>query len=99
MALTSLDEDIPMTGSSSNNARQLINVRDRDKGYRIWQKTTIRGRNSPLPNRNFKGHSSDSRSSGFLPIGDSNWYRVTVSNIFILYYYIITTVLYYYCIT
>jgi len=97
MALTSLDEDIPMTGSSSNSTRQLINVRDRDKGYRIWQKTTIRGRNSPLPNRNFKGHSSDSRS-GFLPIGDSNWYRVTVSNIFIVYN-ILCVLLYYYCIT
>lgn len=78
LALSNLDEDIPMTGSSNNNTRQvIINQRDRDRGDRAWR-TVPRGRNSPMPNRNFKGGQSGSRLRP-LSIGESNWYRIIVS--------------------
>ncbi|GAB1864489.1 Nuclear RNA export factor [Camponotus japonicus] len=74
---TLLDEDIPMTGNSNNNNRQIRQVvvpRDRD---RTWQRTIGRGRNSPLPNRNFKGGQPGSRIQT-LPIGESNWYKISI---------------------
>lgn len=88
IALASLDEDIPMTGNSNNNTRQTrqvfmtTNTRDRDRRERMWQRTIARGRNSPLPNRNFNGGQSGSRLQT-LPIGESNWYRISVSDNFI----------------
>ncbi|XP_070164078.1 nuclear RNA export factor 1 [Polyergus mexicanus] len=78
--LTSLDEDIPMTGNNNNNNRQtrqvIIAPRDRDRRDR-WQRKIARGRNSPLPNRNFKGGQSGPRIQA-LPIGESNWYRISI---------------------
>jgi len=72
-----------MTGNSNNNNRQIRQVvvpRDRD---RTWQRTIGRGRNSPLPNRNFKGGQPGSRIQT-LPIGESNWYKISVSDNFII---------------
>lgn len=86
--LASLDEDIPMTGNNNNNrqTRQVIIAsRDRDRRDRMWQRTITRGRNSPLPNRNFKGGQSGPRIQA-LPIGESNWYRISVSMIVLLRY-------------
>lgn len=69
VALASLDEDIPMTGSN-NNTRQVI-MRERNRGM-------SRGRNSPLPSRYFRGGLPGPRPRPF-PLGDSNWYRISVS--------------------
>ncbi|XP_011861620.1 PREDICTED: nuclear RNA export factor 1-like isoform X2 [Vollenhovia emeryi] len=74
-----LDEDIPMADSSNNNTRQVImNQRDRDKGRgeRTWH-TVSRGRNSPMPNRNFKGGQADVKSRVF-PLVQSNWYKIII---------------------
>ncbi|XP_011863446.1 PREDICTED: nuclear RNA export factor 1-like [Vollenhovia emeryi] len=71
-----LDADIPMAGSSNNNTRQVIMKRDRDRGDRTWH-TVSRGRNSPMPNRNFKGGQAGLRSR-VLPIVESNWYRIII---------------------
>ncbi|XP_024870529.1 nuclear RNA export factor 1-like [Temnothorax curvispinosus] len=75
LALTSLDEDIPMTGSSNNNTRQvIINQRDgRVGGDRAWRKIS-RGRNSPMPN--FKGGQAGPRMRPLLM--ESNWYKITI---------------------
>jgi len=67
-----------MTGSSNNNTRQVI-INQRDRGDRTWR-TVSRGRNSPMPNRNFKGGQSSSRFRP-LPMGESSWYRIIVSMI------------------
>lgn len=79
------DEDIPMTGNCNNNNRQtrqvIIASRDRDRRDRIWQRTIGRGRNSPLPNRNFKGGQSRIQT---LPMGDSSWFKINVSDNFIV---------------
>ncbi|RLU20896.1 hypothetical protein DMN91_007510 [Ooceraea biroi] len=84
MAL-SLDEDVPMTSNSNNNTRQVIinprmSSQDKDKMHKAWQRTIARGRNSPLPNRNFKGGQiPGSRSqSGLTSLGDASWFRVSI---------------------
>ncbi|XP_011877192.1 PREDICTED: uncharacterized protein LOC105567167 isoform X2 [Vollenhovia emeryi] len=70
-----LDEDIPMAGSSNNNTSQvIINQRDRDRG-RGDRHTVSRGRNSPMPNRNFKGGQAGVRSR----LVQSDWYKIIVS--------------------
>lgn len=73
-SLDILDEDIPMTGGANNNTRQVI-IRDRSG------RGTSRGRNSPLPNRNFRGGQSSGSRPRQLPLGESNWYRISVSDI------------------
>lgn len=71
LAFANLDDDIPMT--SNNNTRQVILNRERaDRGWR----NVSRGRNSPMPNRNFKGGQSGSRRPP--PLRESSWYRVTI---------------------
>ncbi|XP_011168570.1 nuclear RNA export factor 1 [Solenopsis invicta] len=76
LALANLDEDIPMIGSSNNNTRQVvINQRDRHRGDRAWGSVS-RGRNSPMPNRNFKGGQAGSRMRP--SISESNWHRVLI---------------------
>lgn len=81
LALSSLnDDDIPMTGNSNNNSRQVI-VRDA-RDNKNWQRRIMQGRNSPLPNRNFgKGGPSGSRLRQFT-LQECNWYRVSVSILF-----------------
>ncbi|XP_036149391.1 nuclear RNA export factor 1 isoform X2 [Monomorium pharaonis] len=76
LALVNLDEDIPMTGSSNNNRQVVINQRDRERGDRAWR-IVSRGRNSPMPNRHFKGGQQGSRMRP-LPIGESSWYRIII---------------------
>ncbi|XP_011701217.1 PREDICTED: nuclear RNA export factor 1-like [Wasmannia auropunctata] len=77
LALASLDEDIPMTGSNNNARQVIINQRDnRDRGDRNWR-TVPRGRNSPMPNRHFKGGQPGPRMRP-LPLGESNWYRIII---------------------
>ncbi|XP_012234855.1 nuclear RNA export factor 1 [Linepithema humile] len=78
LALASLDEDIPMTGNSNNNTRQVI-VRERDRSDKNWQRRISQGRNSPLPNRNFGkgGPPGGSRLRQF-PLGECSWYRVYI---------------------
>jgi len=44
----------------------------------MWQKRIAR----PVPNRNFKESQSGSRIQS-LPIGDSSWYKISVSIIFL----------------
>ncbi|KAL6254195.1 hypothetical protein P5V15_014817 [Pogonomyrmex californicus] len=74
LALANFDEDIPMTGTSNNNTRQVVvNPRDRDHGDRAWR-TISRGRNSPMPNRNFKGQSRLRP----VPMVDSNCYKIII---------------------
>ncbi|XP_029156368.1 nuclear RNA export factor 1-like [Nylanderia fulva] len=81
LALASVDEDIPMTGNCNNNNRQTRQVYvtniSRRKEMKGWPRIT-RGRNSPLPNRNFKGGQSGSRIQQTLTIGESNWYRISI---------------------
>ncbi|XP_011875423.1 PREDICTED: nuclear RNA export factor 1-like [Vollenhovia emeryi] len=70
-----VDEDIPMAGSSNNNTRQvIINQRDRGRGDRH---TVSRGRNCPMPNRNFKGGQAGVRPRMF-PLVQSNWYKIII---------------------
>lgn len=85
LALASLDEDIPMTGSANNNTRQVI-IRDRGRGM-------SRGRNSPLPSRNFRGGQSTGSRPRQLPLGESNWYRISVRDTCI-YYIVIYAIVY-----
>lgn len=87
VALASLDEDIPMTGNCNNNNRQtrqvfVTNISRRKEMVKGWQGLLPRGRNSPLPNRNFKGGQSGSRIQT-LVLGESNWYRISVSDNFV----------------
>lgn len=84
VALASLDEDIPMTGNCNNNnnnrhTRQVFvtNMSRRKDMVKGWQGLLSRGRNSPLPNRNFKGGQSGSRIQT-LAVGESNWYRISI---------------------
>ncbi|XP_018397771.1 PREDICTED: nuclear RNA export factor 1-like, partial [Cyphomyrmex costatus] len=73
LTFVNLDDDIPMT--SNNNSRQVImNSNNRERGER-WR-TVPRGRNSPMPNRNFKGGQSGPRR--LPPLRESNWYRVSI---------------------
>ena len=68
-----LDDDVQMNVGSNNNGRQVI-VRGRGRGnYNSGSR--MRGRNSPLPQR-MTNKVSRPISLG---LGDSNWYRVTVS--------------------
>ncbi|KYN00524.1 Nuclear RNA export factor 1 [Cyphomyrmex costatus] len=61
--------------TSNNNSRQVImNSNNRERGER-WR-TVPRGRNSPMPNRNFKGGQSGPRR--LPPLRESNWYRVSI---------------------
>ncbi|KYQ54883.1 Nuclear RNA export factor 1 [Trachymyrmex zeteki] len=74
LAFANLDDDIPMI--SNNNTRQVIlNPSNRERGDRTWRNVS-RGRNSPMPNRNFKGGQAGSRRPP--PLRESNWYRVTI---------------------
>lgn len=69
LALACLDEDVQMATSSNNNNRQVI-MTGRNRGIQ-------RGRNSPVPQRRFRmGLAPRIRQ---FPIGDSNWYKITVS--------------------
>ncbi|KAK2586874.1 hypothetical protein KPH14_009811 [Odynerus spinipes] len=63
-----LDDDIPMAGTSNNNNRQVI-VRGRNRGL-------SRGRNSPLPHREFRSGLSSRPQQ--VPAGETNWYKVTI---------------------
>ncbi|XP_035739512.1 nuclear RNA export factor 1-like isoform X2 [Vespa mandarinia] len=63
-----LDNDIPMAGTSNNNNRQVI----------VWRRSRglSRGRNSPLPHRALRsGILSMSQS---LPAGETSWYKITI---------------------
>lgn len=79
LALSSLnDDDIPMTGNSNNNNRQVI-VRDARDNKNWQRRKNLQGRNSRLPNKNFgKGGPSGSRLRQFA-LQESNCYRVNVS--------------------
>lgn len=70
--MANLDEDIPMTMSSNNNSRQVV-IRERGRGG------SSRGRNSPLPSRNF--HGGQPTGSRLRPsrLGESDWYKICVS--------------------
>lgn len=68
LALACLDEDVQMATSSNNNNRQVI-MTGRNRGIQ-------RGRNSPVPHRRFRmGLAPRIRQ---FPIGDSNWYKITI---------------------
>lgn len=72
LTLACLDEDVQMATSSNNNnnnSRQVI-ITGRNR-------RTQRGRNSPVPHRRYRS-SLAPRSKRF-PIGEINWYKVTVS--------------------
>lgn len=73
--LANLDEDIPMTMGSNNNARQII-IRERGRGG------CSRGRNSPLPSRFQGGQPTGSRLRQ-PRLGESDWYKICVSIIYI----------------
>ncbi|KYN01714.1 Nuclear RNA export factor 1 [Cyphomyrmex costatus] len=61
--------------TSNNSSRQVImNSNNRERGEH-WR-TVPRGRNSPMPNRNFKGGQSGPRR--LPPLRESNWYRVSI---------------------
>ncbi|XP_032683764.1 nuclear RNA export factor 1-like [Odontomachus brunneus] len=69
--LANLDEDIPMTMSSNNNARQVI-IRERTRGG------CSRGRNSPLPSRNFQGGQPTGSRMRQPRLGESDWYKICI---------------------
>lgn len=90
LAFANLDDDIPMI--SNNNTRQVIlNPSNRERGDRTWRNVS-RGRNSPMPNRNFKGGQAGSRRPP--PLRESNWYRVTVSIFLVSNYILYSSILY-----
>lgn len=91
LALTNLDEDIPMIGDSNNNTRQVI-LNLRDRGDRAWR-TGSYGRNNPMPNRNFKGSQLGLRSQP-LPLTECSWYKILVS-IYICNYIVSIILIYY----
>lgn len=78
LALAGLDEDVPMAMSSKNNARQMV-IRERGRGG-------SRGRNSPLPNRNFQGGQGGPQRTHPHRLGESDWYKICVSITYILYF-------------
>lgn len=63
-----LDDDIPMAGTSNNNNRQVV-VWGRNRGL-------SRGRNSPLPHREFRSNFSSRPQQ--VPAGETNWYKITI---------------------
>ncbi|XP_011151183.1 nuclear RNA export factor 1 isoform X2 [Harpegnathos saltator] len=71
MSLANLDEDIPMTPSSNNNTRQVV-IRERGRG------NGSRGRNSPLPNRNFQGGQSIGLRLRPYRLNECDWYRIII---------------------
>ncbi|XP_011701091.1 PREDICTED: nuclear RNA export factor 1-like [Wasmannia auropunctata] len=79
LAFASLD-DIPMMTGSNNNTRQvIINQRNnRDRGDGNWR-TVPHGRNSSMPNRNFKGGQPGPRMRP-LPLEQFNWYKIEISD-------------------
>ena len=71
LTLACLDEDVQMATSSNNNnnnSRQVI-ITGRNRRMQ-------RGRNSPVPHRRYR-NSLAPRSKRF-PIGEINWYKVTI---------------------
>ncbi|XP_014481162.1 PREDICTED: nuclear RNA export factor 1-like [Dinoponera quadriceps] len=70
--LVNLDEDIPMTTTSNNNTRQ-VTIRERGRG------SGSRGRNSPLPSRNFQaGQFIGQMRMRTNRLGESDWYKISI---------------------
>lgn len=78
LTLANLDDDIPMTTNSNNNTKQVI-IRERGCG------DGSRGRNSPLPNRNFQGGQFTGPRMRTNRIGECDWYKICVSIISLFY--------------
>ncbi|OAD59082.1 Nuclear RNA export factor 1 [Eufriesea mexicana] len=68
LASACLDEDVQMATNSNNNNRQVI-ITGRNRG-------TLRGRNSPVPYRRFRMPLVPRIRQ--LPLGEPNWYKITV---------------------
>lgn len=70
LALASLDEDIPMIGSNSNNNLRQVVVRGKDKNKwnREWRDN--------LPMRGYNTGPKNSRSA--LPLAEGNWYKIII---------------------